>query len=84
MNQKSSLRKILQFVSQALTANRTSAQLQRLNLMECDREKTLELELRAKLARCRKLAQEFPVGLTAANIRELEAEIRRQLQEFER
>jgi len=52
--------------------------------MESDREKNLELELRAKLARCRKLAEEFPEGLTAKNIRELEAEIRRQLQEIER
>lgn len=52
--------------------------------MENEREETLELELRAKLARCLKLSQEFPVGLTALNIRELEAEIRRQLQEFER
>ena len=51
--------------------------------MECDREKTLELELRAKLARCRKLAQEFPEGLTAVNIRELETEIGQQLQAIE-
>jgi hypothetical protein len=50
--------------------------------MGCDRE-TLELELRAKLARCLKLALEFPHGPTNANIHEMEAEIRRQLQDLE-
>jgi len=52
--------------------------------MECDSKLNLELEHRAKLAKCRKLAQEFSEGLTAANIRELEAEIRRQLKAIER
>jgi hypothetical protein len=42
-----------------------------------------ELELRAKLARCRRLAQEFPEGLTAVNIRQLETEIQQQLQAIE-
>ena len=52
--------------------------------MEGDDEKILERELKAKLARCRKLAEEFPDGLTQKNIRELEAEIRQQLWEIER
>jgi hypothetical protein len=51
--------------------------------MERFRETNLELELKARLARCRKLAQEFPEGLTAVNIRELETEIRQQLQAIE-
>ena len=38
---------------------------------------------KARLARCRKLTQEFPDGLTAVNIRELETELRQQLQAIE-
>jgi hypothetical protein len=48
-----------------------------------DREK-LEKELRARLSRCLKLALEYPHGPTNKNIHELEAEIRRQLEQLDR
>jgi hypothetical protein len=50
--------------------------------MSYDRE-SLAAELRQRLTRCLELERQFPDGLTNANIRELEAEIRRQLCELD-
>jgi hypothetical protein len=37
-----------------------------------------------KLARCRQLQREFPTGVTAANLHELEAELLRELRQLEK
>lgn len=48
--------------------------------MTLDREK---VALEAKLARCGELAEDFPDGPTARNLREIEAEIVQQLIDLE-
>jgi len=40
-------------------------------------------ELEQKLARCRELAREFPLGSTAEMIRDMETELREQLHSIE-
>jgi hypothetical protein len=47
-------------------------------------QQELEEVLRRRLVRCQKLALEFPYGLTMVNLRELETEIRSQLDELKR
>ena len=37
-----------------------------------------------KLARCRQLQRDFPTGVTAANLHELEAELLRELRKLEK
>jgi hypothetical protein len=44
--------------------------------MERDREKVAIAE---KLARCRRLARDYPSGITAKNLRELTDELEREL-----
>jgi hypothetical protein len=48
--------------------------------MEWDREKQ---ELRDKIARCNRLAREFP-GITNKNLRDLEAELEQQVHDLDR
>ena len=49
-------------------------------VMERDQDK---LAIEQKLARCRRLEADFPAGVTARHLRELEAELQRQLRELE-
>jgi len=49
--------------------------------MDRDREKQ---ELRDKLARCDRLAREFPDGITNKNLRDLVAELEQQVRDLDR
>ena len=50
-------------------------------LMDRDREKQA---IESKLARCRELAEEFRDGPAAQMIRDMEAELRRQIRDLEK
>jgi hypothetical protein len=50
--------------------------------MVMDREQD-KLAIEQKLARCRRLEADFPAGVTARHLQELEAELQRQLRELE-
>jgi hypothetical protein len=50
---------------------------------QCHMQNREKLELEAKLARCRDLAKDYPDGLTANNLREIENEIRQRLSALE-
>jgi hypothetical protein len=41
------------------------------------------MEVNAKIARCQRLAREFPDGVTATNLRELTRELQEQLKTLE-
>jgi len=49
--------------------------------MDWDREKQ---ELQVKIARCNRLACEFPDGITNKNLRDLAAELEQQVQDLDR
>ena len=48
-----------------------------------DRQQRRKQELELRLEQCRRLAREFRDGITAKNIRDLAAEIERQIQQLE-
>jgi hypothetical protein len=50
--------------------------------MDHDHDKKLELE--AKLARCERLAREFPDGVTDKNLRELAEQIKQEMRALDK
>jgi hypothetical protein len=48
-----------------------------------DQQQREKQELELRLERCRRLAREFPDGITGQNLRDLAAEIERQIQQLE-